>query len=549
MFIVKIYDGPDDALGTTIHTPNNSETKVSSGTINKEINMIDSFNFSILPNNPAYGQIKPYKTLVSVYNTKTREYDFEGRVYQPSESMGSDGDISYGYTAEGELAYLHDSVQRHVEFRGTPTELFTTLLNYHNTQVEEYKRFEVGTVTVTDPNNYIYLYLTAEENTWEAVNRALIDKLGGELLIRKVNGVRYLDYVERIGIDSNVPIQLSKNLVSVSRDIDPSSIITRLTPLGTRLESEEENENEESTQTVSEPRLTVEEVNNSIPYLDRPDLIEAFGIQGGSEVWDDVTTADMLKTRGQQFLDNQKLVLYQYTIDVLDLFLIGLDPTGFHTGNSHLLINPVMNILGEQLRIIKQSIDINNPQNGSLTVGDKFKTATDFQVDMNKETRHIYNLESQLIGLSRQTGTMRTNLGKATNSLGVVQQQLNSVDKDSWPESLQEINRQIQNVQSNINDIDLPDTSQFITVEEDQDTTYSAGDNVTIDSDNRINAVDTTYEVATDSKDGLMSSEDKQKLDNIEIVDYTDNFNQINNTLINLTNRIEDLENGGVDNK
>lgn len=543
MFIVKIYDGPNDVLGTTLHTPNNSETKVTSGTINKEINMIDSFNFSILPNNSGYGRIHPYKTLVTVYNTKTREYDFEGRIYQPSESMDSDGAITYGYVAEGELAYLHDSVQGFVEFRGTPTELLTTILNYHNKHVEGYKQFEVGTVTVTDPNDYMYLFLNAEETTWDAINRTLIDKLGGELRTRKVNGVRYLDYVGQVGIESNVPIQLSKNLVSVTRDIDPSEIITRLTPLGTRLESDEENEDEEATQNVSEPRLTIEEVNNNIPYLDRPDLIETFGIQGGSETWDDVTTAEMLKTRGQQFLDNQKLVLYQYTIEALDLFLIGLDPMGFNVGNSHLLINPIMNILGEQLRIIKQTIDINSPQDGSLTVGDKFKTATDYQVDMNKETRHIYNLENRLVGLSRQTGTMRTNLTKANESLSVVQQSLNSVDADSWPESLREINRQLINVQSNINDIDIPDTSQFITEAEDKDTTYSAGTNVTISSGNRISAADTTYEVATDSEDGLMSSEDKQKLDNLTNSDSIEDLSDLNAVIKDLIRRVDDLEN------
>src|SRR5699024_2658040 len=118
-------------------------------------------------------------------------------------------------------------------------------------------------------------------------------------------------------------------------------------------------------------------------------LIEVFGIKGRSETWDDITTPQILKTRGQQFLDNQKLVLYQYTVEALDLFLIGLDPTGFKVGNSYPLINPVMNILGERLRIIKQQIDINSPQDGNLTIGDKFKTQTDYQVDLNKSTRNI----------------------------------------------------------------------------------------------------------------------------------------------------------------
>lgn len=482
MYLVKIYNGANDYDGTEIHTPDNSEKKLESGTISREINAINTFDFSLLPNNPGYGSINPYKTLVSVFNTKTNEYDFEGRIYQPNEDMASDGALSYGYIAEGEMAYLHDSQQQHLEYRGGIIELLQTQLGYHNSQVEDYKRFELGTVTVTDPNDYIYLYLNADENTWESINRTLVDRLGGELRVRKVNGVRYLDYVERIGLDSNVSIKLEKNLVSMSRDIDPSEIVTRLTPLGERVESEDD----EATD-ASQERLTIKSVNNEVPYLDRPDLIEAFGIQGGSETWDDVTTPQILKTRGQQFLDNQKLVLYQYTVEAIDLFLIGKDPTSFEIGNSYPLINPVMNILGERLRIIKQQIDINSPQNGNFTIGDKFKTQTDYQVDLNKESRHIYNLESTVTSLRRQQGSMRTNLDKAQQNLQVVQQTLGNIDADNLPESLAEINRQIEAVSRVIENLDIPE-----------------------------------YEVATPMNDGLMSGADKEKLNLIHTTKIVD---------------------------
>ena len=49
------------------------------------------------------------------------------------------------------------------------------------------------------------------------------------------------------------------------------------------------------------------------------------------------------------------------------------------------------------------------------------------------------------------------------------------------------------------------------------DTTYTAGTNVTINESNVISTTDTTYDLATISADGLMSSTDKTKINNIEV--------------------------------
>lgn len=502
MFIVKIYDGPSDQEGVTVHSPSNSPVKLADGQINKEINAIDSFDFTMLPNNPAFRKVNLYTGLVNVYNTKTKEYDFEGRILAPDEEMDSDGALTYTYTAEGELAYLYDSVQQHMEFRGTTNELFETLLTYHNSQVEEYKHFQVGTVTVQDPNDYMYLYLNAEEKTYDAIKRTLLDKLGGELRIRKENGVRYLDYVEMIGIQSSVKIELSKNLISLSRAIDPSNIITRLTPLGTRIESDDPDATD-----ASQERLTIKSVNNGVPYIDRPDLIDVFGIRGGSETWDDVATPERLKTNGQNWLDNQKLVLYQYSIEALDLSLIGLDPSSFKIGNRHITNNPVMNIANEILRIVKLKIDINRPQKSSLTIGDKFKTQTDMQRDLNAETVYIRHLENSVAGLQSQSQALRNTLTEAQSRLETVQQTLVNINADNLPESMSEIGLQLEALQQAINNIEVPE-----------------------------------YGLATRNSDGLMSATDKRKLDDLIIPDYSDELTIINATLTNLTDRIEALE-------
>jgi len=84
--------------------------------------------------------------------------------------------------------------------------------------------------------------------------------------------------------------------------------------------------------------LTIEEVNNGIPYIDRPDLIAEFGIQGGAIVWDDITLPERLLSAGQKWINEQKVALYQYEIDAVDLSLIGLDIDNFEVGNGHPVI-------------------------------------------------------------------------------------------------------------------------------------------------------------------------------------------------------------------
>src|SRR5690606_39386003 len=98
------------------------------------------------------------------------------------------------------------------------------------------------------------------------------------------------------------------------------------------------------------------------------DLIAEFGIQGGAIVWDDINIPENLLSAGQKWINEQKVALYQYEIDAVDLSLIGLDIDNFEVGNSHPVINPVMNI-DERLRIVGKTTDINNPQESSLKVG------------------------------------------------------------------------------------------------------------------------------------------------------------------------------------
>lgn len=492
MYKVSIFN---DDVETVIHSPHSDELKLETGTIKKEINKIDSFSIGFYMNNPAYGKLKPFKTLVKVMNTKTNKYEFEGRVLAPSETMSEDGLYDAAYDCEGELGYLHDSVQRHLEFRGTPKELFTQLLNYHNQQVENYKQFKVGAFEVTTSTDNLYIYLSAEKSTFEEIDDKILDRVGGELQVRNENGIRYLDVLKRVGSDKQTPIKIAKNLRSMSRSVNPTEIITRLTPLGTRIESEDEGATD-----ASEARLTIESVNNGLPYIDDLALINEFGIQGGSITWDDITQASRLLSTANNWLANQKTAHVQYEISALDLFLIGLDIDSFEIGNSHQVINPIMGI-DENLRIIGKTTNINSPQESSLKIGDKFKNLDEYQADANKSQALIVELENTVERQSQRIVHIQTEIDNVSDSLNDLANAFNNAD-------IPEIENAIGNLADAV--------------------------------ENLIEAVDNipNYGLATVNSDGLMSKEDKFKSDLINITQSI-NLDQLSLNLQEMSNKLD----------
>ncbi|EMY5504743.1 phage tail protein [Bacillus wiedmannii] len=500
----------NDGHETVIHVPNVEGIKLKSGVIKKEINLIDSFNFHFHMDNPGYNKIKPLSTLIKVLNTKTRQYEFEGRILGPNKKMDNSGLHSDSYECEGELGYLHDSVQRHLEFRGTPKELFTKILDYHSNQVEEYKRFKVGNVTVTSSTNNLYLYLSAEKDTFETIKEKLLDKLGGELQIRKVNGVRFLDYLERVGAEKNTEIKIAKNLVSMSCDIDPTQIITRLTPLGARVESKEVGATD-----ASEARLTIESINKGLPYIDDERLIKEFGIQSKSVVWDDVNIVKNLLSKGKEWLANQKTAHVQYKLDAVDLFLIGLDIDSFEPGNSYPVINPVMGI-NEYLRIIGKSLDVNNPQNASLTIGDKLKTLNQYQSDSKKSAQKVVELQYTISKQNEKINYLSTSLNDAEKLLQSLNDAVENADLQKIIQTVSDLQETLKQIKNEIQS--LPTAEVIAQIQSDiQINTRNIGE-----LDKKLTVV--KEDVATNNE-GIMTLQNQFKL---------------------LNDRVTALENGGA---
>lgn len=358
MFVVTITNGAEN---TIIHS--DGTDRISGGKVAKSINAVDSFSFTIYPNNAGYDLLKPLTTAVKVYDESTDKDIFIGRVLKCPDSMDERGLICRKVTCEGRLGWLYDSVQPYIEYKmvGISTVL-SSFLSKHNAQVGADKRIELGQVTVTASNNYTY---TANwDKTMDVIADKLIGKFGGEIQLRDKDGKVYIDYLEHIGHGTDTTIELAVNLKTISREVDETAVITRLYPLGAKL-------------TDSEKRLTIGTVNGGKDYIEGSSLVAKYGIISGTQIWDDVTLASNLLSKGKEYLKSVNRAKVQYQITALDLSRIDKHIEQFELGCWYRVKNSLMGI-DEDLRIVGISIDLDNPQASQLTFGDRFETLSGF---------------------------------------------------------------------------------------------------------------------------------------------------------------------------
>lgn len=203
-------------------------------------------------------------------------------------------------------------------------------------------------------------------------------------------------------------------------------------------------------------------------------------------VWDDITTPANLKSIGTTWLSSQKTILNQYTLEAVDLFKIGLDTKELALGDTNPVRNPVMAI-DERLRIVGKTINLLAPEKDTLTIGDKLKNANEYQSEMNKNAKKVIELQNKLSEQDCQLSNLSDRLSVAQTTLGNIQGTLQDVDIENLPIELQGISEQLSALQTTLGDVE------------------QAIDNIPI------------YGPASSTSDGLLSKEDKQKVNKITV--------------------------------
>ena len=414
MYEVKLINDDKETIINAVST--HIDAPRITGTIKLGINTIDSFTFNIYKNNQGYDLIKSLKTKIEVINTKTNKVEFKGRVLLPRQKMSNLGLFTKTVVCESELGYLMDSTQRYGEYHNvTVREFLEIIIEQHNKQVSEDKQFKVGQVTVTDNNDSLYRFV-GYEKTFDTIQDKLIDRLGGELRIRYINGVRYLDYLEEIGGFSPTEIRLAKNLVTLEEEKDPTSIITRLVPLGSKKTVIDDNGEE----TEIEERLSIAEINNGLDYIDDIEAMEEFGIIEDTVTFDDVNIVENLLRKGQEYLRSNNKIRKSYSITALDLSLIGLDINSIDLYNYYKVSNSLMNI-DEELRVIEKTIKIESPEDSTVQVGEKFDDIKKYQLSVSKTANEVKEVKNKLNNTIATVVKVENNIVQIGSSVGEIE--------------------------------------------------------------------------------------------------------------------------------
>lgn len=246
-----------------LHEPrdDSGELQLIDPTLSEEVGKNGTFTFTISPLHPNKDKIIPMASEIFIYKDGEkilccRMIDSESDFYNTGRA-----------TCEGELAFLLDSVQRPYEYTGSLYNYFVQLLNTHNSEVEERKRFEVGNVTIAGTE--ITRSNSEYSNTMTEMLGQLTDINGGYLRVRYSNDKKFLDYVSDYGGINNQVIRFGENLIDLTKHVEPTSLITALIPTGAKIKSDDSG----SEDTV----VNITSVNGGKDYIYNETAVAAYG--------------------------------------------------------------------------------------------------------------------------------------------------------------------------------------------------------------------------------------------------------------------------------
>lgn len=342
MFTIK-------ADNTTIWTPNDTDKRLMSPNISLEVNKVGSVNFKVLPGHKYYDELVKMKTIITVLQGSRTI--FKGRVFSDAEDFRGVKSIS----AEGILGYFNDSIVRPYEFSGSVADYLDFLITQHNNQVEDHQRFLLGNVTVVDDNDYITRASSDYGNTWNEINKKLIENLGGYIVIRYENNGNYIDYLSDYTDTSTQSIAFAVNLLDINLESKAENLATCIIPYGAKDETTGE-------------KIDITSVNNGVDYIYDAEAVAKYGKIFEVVNWDNVTVPANLLKKAQLYLSNKIKLTTKITVRAIDLHLSDATIEAFKLGD-YVKVYSKPHGIDEVILLTAYNMSLDNPANCTITLG------------------------------------------------------------------------------------------------------------------------------------------------------------------------------------
>lgn len=329
-----------------------------------EDNLAGSLKMILPPNNIGYSSIK--KLITELVVKKHGKEIWAGRILDDHYDFYNNRDV----VCEGELAYFNDSIQPPFKYSNMSVQAYLArLIEVHNSKVEPKKKFTIGAVTVHDePGATIPDRITNRDNTMKYLKEHLLGVYGGHLRIRKENGIRYLDYLQKYVSTNSQIIRFGVNLIDISQKWDMPDYANAIIPLGDRLELLDKNQEDDGI----ERRLTIESVNGGSEYITMPDAISKYGRIEKVVQFDDVRDPNILKQKGLEYLTDLQYENMTLELTALDLHYLDVQYEDIKILDQIEVISKPHN-LDRKITLTKLEIPLDMPENTQFTFGRSYK--------------------------------------------------------------------------------------------------------------------------------------------------------------------------------
>lgn len=328
--------------------------KIFNPSLELELNKTGSFLFTVYPDHPHYNLIHKMKSIITVYQDDYLL--FRGRVLDDEIGWHNEKHV----ICEGELSFFLDSIQRPYDYTGTIEGFLNLMISRHNEQVEEVKWFTLGNVTVTDANDYIVRSNIDYVDTWTELQDKLVKLLGGYITVRHEGYINYIDYLQDFTLLAPQKIEFGKNLLDLKRIQKGSDIATALIPLGAKLKDAEDRD--------TDVRLTIADVNNGLDYIVDEDAKAQNLTIVKTVIFDDVTDADNLLTKGKAHLATLVNGLHSVELTAADMATVNTDFSSFHLG-TYVQATSKPHGIDQRFLVSKLSIKLLDPATNKMTLG------------------------------------------------------------------------------------------------------------------------------------------------------------------------------------
>lgn len=340
-----------------LFSPSDEDYAVQSAVLNQTIGEAGFINVTIPETNPLYAKVEERKSLIRVL--KDGAEIFRGEVREVRKNLLKDKEVY----AVGVLSWLCDSIQPQKEWiNESISTIFQEVLNEHNSQAQPHQRYARGIVM---DESVVQNVKSNYQTTLEFIKAEILDKFNLYAKVRNVDGLNYLDLlkIENYGKTNNQQIKFGRNIIDYVDETLTDSIATACIPLGKKQDNQ-----------------VIEGLDNYLTilgadggaydkiYVDDTAAVDSFGWIAKVVNFDDVDDKDVLKAKGEEWLNANKYANLSFTIKAVDLSNLKHNIDDFDIGDSVLINAPRFGI-NSRYYILEKQTDLLNFANNSIDIG------------------------------------------------------------------------------------------------------------------------------------------------------------------------------------